>query len=72
MREKECEESIKAIEIHVKMRRKRRDNKRQREEEAIAIAKRKEVKATNKLLGITILKYRKPKELFIIYCIWCG
>ena len=60
MREKECEESIKAIEIHVKMRRKRRDNKRQREEEAIAIAKRKRVRATNKL-GIATPRYMKPK-----------
>ena len=41
MPEKECEESIEAMEIHVEMRRKRRDNKRQREEEAIAIAERK-------------------------------
>jgi hypothetical protein len=61
MREKECEESIEAMEIRVKMRRKRRDNKRQREEEAIAIAERKRVRAANKLLGIATPRYRKPK-----------
>ena len=61
MREKEYKESIKAIEIRVKMRCKRRDNKRQKEEEAIAIAKRKWVRAANKLLGIATPRYRKPK-----------
>ena len=61
MREKKYEESIKAIEIRIEMRRKRRDNKRQKEEEAIAIAERKRVRAVNKLLGIAIPRYRKPK-----------
>ena len=40
---------------------KRRDNKCQKEEEVIAIAKKKRVRAVNKLLKIAILKYRKPK-----------
>ena len=61
MREKECEESIEAMEIRIEMRRKKRDNKRQKEEEAIAIAERKRVRAANKLLGIATPRYRKPK-----------
>ena len=61
MREKECEESIEAMEIRIEMRRKRSDNKRQREEEAIAIAERKRARAAHKLLGIATPRYRKPK-----------
>ena len=61
MQEKECEESIKAIEIRIEMRHKKRDNKHQKEEEAIAIAERKRVRAANKLLGIATPRYRKPK-----------
>ena len=61
IQEKEYKESIKAIEIHVKMQHKRRNNKRQKEAEAIAIAERKRVRAANKLLGIATPRYRKPK-----------
>ena len=40
---------------------KRHNNKHQKEEEAITIAKRKRVRAANKLLGIATPRYRKPK-----------
>ena len=52
---------IEAIEIRIKMRRKKRDNGRQREKEAIVITKKKQVRATNKLLEIATPKYMKPK-----------
>ena len=54
-------EFIEVIEIRIKMRRKRRDNGHQREKEAMVITKKKQARATNKLLGIATPRYMKPK-----------
>ena len=54
-------EFIEVIEIRIKMRRKKRDNGRQRGKEVMVITKKKQAKATNKLLGIATPRYIKPK-----------